>query len=108
MHDFAELFITLLENWHNCLWESRCNEGDAMNPPDELLRENQALRQRQALLSQVSLSISESLDFDTVLQGVLDYARINRRRTAGAALRLPLISRERWPGEMPAIRASWF
>ena len=34
-----------------------------MNPPDDLLRENQALRQRLALLSQASLSINESLDF---------------------------------------------
>ena len=46
-----------------------------MNPPDDLLRKNQALRQRQPLLSQASLSINESLDFDTVLQGVLDSAR---------------------------------
>ena len=46
-----------------------------MNLPDDLLRENQALRQRLALLSRASLSINESLDFDTVLQGVLDSAR---------------------------------
>ena len=46
-----------------------------MNPPEELLRENRALRERLALLSQASLSINESLDFDTVLQGVLDSAR---------------------------------
>ena len=46
-----------------------------MNPPDDLLRENRALRERLALLSQASLSINESLDFDTVLQGVLDSAR---------------------------------
>ena len=46
-----------------------------MNPPDDLRRENRALRQRLALLSQASLSINESLDFDTVLQGVLDSAR---------------------------------
>ena len=46
-----------------------------MNPSDELLRENLALRQRLALLSQASLSINESLHFDTVLQGVLDSAR---------------------------------
>ena len=46
-----------------------------MNPPEDLLRENRALRQRLALLSQASLSINESLDFDTVLQGVLDSAR---------------------------------
>ena len=46
-----------------------------MNPPDELLRQNQALRQRLALLSQASLSINESLDFRSVLQGVVDSAR---------------------------------
>ena len=46
-----------------------------MNLPDDLLRENRALRERLALLSQASLSINESLDFDTVLQGVLDSAR---------------------------------
>ena len=46
-----------------------------MNPPDELMRENRALRERLALLSQASLRVNESLDFDTVLQGVLDSAR---------------------------------
>ena len=46
-----------------------------LNPPDELVRENQALRERLALLSQASLRVNESLDFDTVLQGVLDSAR---------------------------------
>ena len=46
-----------------------------MNPPDDLLRENQALRQRLALLSQASLSINESLDFRSVLQEVVDSAR---------------------------------
>ena len=46
-----------------------------MNQPDDLLRENEALRERLALLSQASLRVNESLDFDTVLQGVLDSAR---------------------------------
>ena len=46
-----------------------------MNPPEDLRRENRTLRERLALLSQASLSINESLDFDTVLQGVLDSAR---------------------------------
>lgn len=34
-----------------------------------------ALRERLARLSQASLRINESLDFDTVLQGALDSAR---------------------------------
>ena len=42
---------------------------------DELLRENQALRERLARLSQASRRINESLDFDTVLQEVVDSAR---------------------------------
>ena len=39
------------------------------------MRENEALRDRLARLSEASLRINESLDFDTVLQGVLDSAR---------------------------------
>ena len=46
-----------------------------MNSPDELMRQNEALRERLSLMSQASLRINESLDFDTVLQGVLDSAR---------------------------------
>ena len=46
-----------------------------MNPPDELTREIEALRERLALMSQASLRINESLDFDTVLQEVVDSAR---------------------------------
>ena len=46
-----------------------------MNPLDELMRENEMLRERLALMSQASLRINESLDFDTVLQEVLDSAR---------------------------------
>ena len=42
---------------------------------DELRRENQALRERLSALSQASLRINQSLDFDQVLQGVLDSAR---------------------------------
>ena len=42
---------------------------------DELLRENQALRERFSRLSQASRRINESLDFDTVLQDVVDSAR---------------------------------
>ena len=39
------------------------------------MRENEGLRERLALLTQASLRINESLDFDTVLQEVLDSAR---------------------------------
>ena len=42
---------------------------------DELLREVEALRHRLSRLSAASLHINASLDFDTVLQGVLDSAR---------------------------------
>ena len=45
-----------------------------MKRPDELTREIEALRNRLSRLSQASLHINESLDFDTVLQGVLDSA----------------------------------
>ena len=46
-----------------------------MNREEELLRENVALRERLSKLSEASLRINESLDFDTVLQDVLDSAR---------------------------------
>ena len=46
-----------------------------MNRHDELMRENEALRDRLARLSDANLRISESLDFDTVLQEVVDSAR---------------------------------
>ena len=42
---------------------------------EDLTRENAALRDRLLRLSEASLRINESLDFDTVLQGVLDSAR---------------------------------
>ena len=45
-----------------------------MRNAEELERENQALRDRLSRLSQASLRINESLDLDTVLQGVLDSA----------------------------------
>ena len=51
------------------------NGGRGMSNAGEMARENQALRQRLSRLSQASLRISESLDFDNVLQGVLDSAR---------------------------------
>ena len=46
-----------------------------MKNAGELARENEALRERLSRLSEASLRISESLDFGTVLQGVLDSAR---------------------------------
>ena len=46
-----------------------------MKNAGELARENEALRQRLSRLSEASLRINESLDFETVLQGVLDSAR---------------------------------
>ena len=46
-----------------------------MNNAGDLERENDALRERLSRLSEASLRINESLDFETVLQGVLDSAR---------------------------------
>ncbi len=46
-----------------------------MSREDELRREVEALRHRLSRLSAASLRINASLDFDTVLQGVLDAAR---------------------------------
>ena len=47
----------------------------SLKQPDELTRENEDLRERLSRLSEASLRINESLDFDKVLQGVLDSAR---------------------------------
>ena len=46
-----------------------------MNRDDERDLVIQALRDRLSRLSEASLRINESLDFDTVLKGVLDSAR---------------------------------
>ena len=46
-----------------------------MNRQDELLQENHALRQRLSRLSEASVHINESLDFNVVLQEVIDNAR---------------------------------
>ena len=46
-----------------------------MNQPDELMRQIADLRERLSKLSEAGLRISESLDFDTVLQEVVDSAR---------------------------------
>ena len=45
-----------------------------MEQADGQAREIAELRDRLSRLSQASLRINESLDFDTVLQGVLDSA----------------------------------
>ena len=42
---------------------------------DELMQENKALRERLSRLSEASLRVNESLDFDTVLPEVVDNAR---------------------------------
>ena len=46
-----------------------------MKEPDELLRENDVLRERLSRLSQASLRVKASLNFDTVWQQALDSAR---------------------------------
>ncbi len=46
-----------------------------MDPSDELMREIAELRERLSRLSEAGLRINESLDFDTVLQEVVDGAR---------------------------------
>ncbi|MCY3691822.1 MAG: hypothetical protein OXI54_10710, partial [Chloroflexota bacterium] len=46
-----------------------------MNPPDSQAREMAALRERLSRLGQASLRITQDLDFNSVLQGVLDSAR---------------------------------
>ena len=46
-----------------------------MNRVDELLKANQTLRERLSRLSEASVRINESLDFNVVLQEVIDNAR---------------------------------
>ena len=46
-----------------------------MKRADELERENGTLRERVSILSEAKLLINESVDFETVLQGVLDSAK---------------------------------
>ena len=53
----------------------RLEEEGELNRADRLEKENHALRDRLSRLSQASLRIHESLDYPTVLQGVLDSAR---------------------------------
>ena len=54
---------------------TKANRGGKLKSTDELEREIAALRDRLSRLSEASLRINESLDFETVLQGVLDSAR---------------------------------
>ena len=54
-----------------------------MNSEKEILRENEALRDRLSRLREASLRITEDLDFNTVLQGVLDSARSLTRARYG-------------------------
>ena len=49
--------------------------GVELDRSDELMRENAELRERLSRLSEAGLRINESLDFDTVLQEVVDSAR---------------------------------
>ena len=53
----------------------QAGQGGRMNQSDEREREIRELRDRLSRLSEASLRINESLDFDTVLQGVLDSAQ---------------------------------
>ena len=46
-----------------------------MDQPEQLYREIETLRERLSRLSEATLRINESLDFDQVLQGALDSAR---------------------------------
>ena len=59
-----------------------------MNRDDERDLEIQALRDRLSRLSEASLRINESLDFDTVLQGVLESARDLTRSRYGVFILL--------------------
>ena len=67
-----------------------------MKSAGELERENEALRDRLSRLSQASLRINESLDFEGVLQEVVDSALgITDARLTGAVA--PVQSLNRWP-----------
>ena len=54
-----------------------------MDREDDLLRQIDALKERLSRLSEAGLRINESLDFDTVLQEVLDSARALTRARYG-------------------------
>ena len=59
-----------------------------MDKPDNRDQELSALRERLARLGEASLRINESLEFDTVLQGVLDSARDLTQARYGAIILL--------------------
>ena len=50
--------------------------GDELDQPDELMRRIRELEERLSRLSEAGLRISESLDFDTVLQEAVDAGRV--------------------------------
>ena len=56
-------------------WPLEARRGDELDRPDERDREIAGLRECLSRLNDASLRINESLDFDTVLQGVFDSAR---------------------------------
>ena len=51
-------------------------EGADVKSVDELIAENAALRERLSKLAETGIRINESLEFDAVLQGVLDSVRV--------------------------------
>ena len=57
-----------------------------MQEPEELLREIEALRERLSRLSQASLGITEDLDMGSVLQGVVDGARLLTGASRGSII----------------------
>ena len=72
-----------------------------MSRSDELEQENAALRDRLSRLSEASRRINESLDLDTVLQGVLDSARSLTGARYGV---ITLLEDARRVGRLPLVR----
>ena len=68
--------------------------GGDIEREDQRDREIQSLRGRLSRLSEASLRINESLDFDTVLQGVLDSARALTEARYGV---ITLLDESGWP-----------
>ena len=61
-------------------------QGETLNEADGLRREIQSLRDRLTGLSEASLRITQDLDLDTVLRGVIDGARSLTGARYGALL----------------------